>query len=173
MLKKIINIILIILLVLFQVSFINTQRFPLNQIDMLLIFLVLLVSNNSKYSIYFLVFVSLILELYSNYPFGLIFLSFVLTFFLIRWISIDFFTNKSFYSSSMIFVIAITFFNLVLNGINEIFYHMHLSFFSFFQNSEYLSIFMAKIFLNLIIFIIVSIFYKILRKKMSTVFILE
>lgn len=173
MLKKIINTILIILLALFHVSFINTQRFPLNQINIILVFLVLLVFNNSKYSIYFLMISSVVLELYSNYPFGLIFISFALTFFLIRWLSIEFFTNKSFYSSAMIFMIGITFFNLLLNGINEIFYRMNLNVFSFVKNGQCFSVFMSNIFLNLVIFIITSMFYKIFRRKMRTVFILE
>ncbi|MFH1192436.1 MAG: hypothetical protein V1655_03085 [bacterium] len=173
MLRKFFNILFIILISLFQVSFINTQRFPLNQINIILVFLVLLVFNNSKYSIYFLMISSMALELYSNYPYGLIFISFALTFFLIRWLSIEFFTNKSIYSSAMIFMIGIAFFNIILNGINEIFYRMNLTVFTFVKNGQYFSAFMSNIFLNLVIFIIASMFYNMFRIKMKTVFILE
>lgn len=171
--RKIINVFFIILAALFQTSFLNNEPFPFNRMKIILLAIIFLTLTESFYNYYWLIFGGLILEFYSQYYFGVLFLTYFITFFIIVWSFKNLFTNKSLYSFIIIGLIAFlsyNFFIYIFSGLTSLIMKNYLS---IKLDQYYFLTLISEIILNLISLVILFIFYRFISKKMKAVFIIK
>lgn len=173
MLKKIINAILLIFAALFQISFLNNQVIFLKEFNLILILIIFVSLLDYKYGLYCIFFSVSILELYSPYPFGLLFFSYFFTFLAVIWLFRNFFTNKSLYSLIIIGLLGILCYNTLLYTLNEAFFLLNISKISIILNTRYFIDLACQVICNLISLSILFIFFRTISKRMRAVFIIK
>lgn len=122
--KKITKVLLIILLSLFQISFVNSLSFPFNSLNCVLAAIIFITLINYDSGLQFMIISSLVLELYSANTFGLIFISYFFTFISIVWIFSNLLTNKSFYSFILIAIFSIFIYNIMFYVFNNLLFSL-------------------------------------------------
>lgn len=121
MIKKIIAAILITFLALLQISFFSALAFPYFNINLILALVIFwAVLRDYKKSLLIGLFLSLILELYSPFPFGLIIFSLLLTLIFINSLFVHFFTNRSLFSLFSLTLVGVLAYNFILLIISNI-----------------------------------------------------
>jgi len=173
MVKKCIGILFIIFAVLFQISFLNNLYFPFNQINIVLVFLIFISFINYDYGLYWLAISVLILEIYSQYPFGMIILAYTGAFMLIIWLYNNFFTNKSLYSLIVLGSAGVFFYNVFIYFSVRILFLFNLSKNYIELNNQYFFYLIWNLFLSLICLIILFILFRALSKKMKIFFLIK
>lgn len=173
MFSKIFNTIIIIFAALFQISFLRNQYFPFNEINVILILVIFISLIDYNHGLHWALVASIVLEIYSQYPFGIIFLSYFITFFIIVWLLENFFTNKSFYSFSILGLIGTIVYNLLFLILNQSLSLLNLSDIHIIVDRHYLFSSVLGISINVIMLIILFTVYKIISKRMKTVFLMR
>jgi len=173
MIRKSINIILIILLALFQISFLNVLSLPFNEIKIILILMIFATFIDYRYGLYWLFAGVLVLELYSQYPFGVLLLSYFLTFCLIVILFKNIFTNKSLYVLIVAGLIGFASCNACVYFLNKAFQLFNLSSVLIEINQDYFIFFMFQIVVNLTFLVFLFLFYKMISKRMKAVFLVR
>ena len=147
MLSWISKILLAIIIILGHVILSNSNNFLFSSIILPIIFLVLFINFfDIPTKLIFVIFWGLILDIYSNLPFG----SFLTTLFLVE-IFLDilfynFFTDQSFYSSLVLLFSGLTIYNFVLMLI--IIASYFLGFTDWFINQRYIEQYLSQLLIN-------------------------
>lgn len=147
MLSWISKILMAIVIILGHVILNNSNNFLLSNINLPIIFLVLFINFfNIPTKLIFIIFWGLILDIYSNLPFG----SFMITFFLVE-IFLDvlfynFFTDQSFYSSLILLLSGLTIYNFILILIVIITYFLGFS--DWIINQNYIEKYLWQLLIN-------------------------
>ena len=119
MLSKIfVNLFLIVLLALVQISFINSLPKVASSLNLILIILIfLLILTNFKLALIWAVSLGYLLDLFSFYPFGIYLVSLSLTIVIAHFLLTNFFTNRSLYSFLALVAIATINYEIFINSI--------------------------------------------------------
>jgi len=173
MLRKLTNIILIILLALFQISFLNVLPLPFNAIKIILILMIFATFIDYRYGLYWLFAGVLVLELYSQYPFGVVLLSYFATFCLIVILFKNVFTNKSWYVLIVAGLIGLASCDACIYLLNYLLQIFNLSPVLIKINQNYFIFFMFQIVTNLIFLAFLFLSYKMISKRMKAVFLVR
>lgn len=113
--KIILNIIIILLLAIFQVSFISALPKYFNEINIIILVLVFVLSfSNLRFCLYWAMGFGLLLDIYSFSIFGTYLLIFPLVMLLANFLFINFFTNRSLYSLVALSIFSSILFKLLL-----------------------------------------------------------
>jgi len=108
--KIILNAIIVIFLVIFQLAFISGLPLGLNNINFLLIALIfILVLKDNKTAFWWSIGIGSLVDIYSFLPFGFFIVSFFITILIADFLLKNFFTNVSLYS-----FLALTFFSTII-----------------------------------------------------------
>lgn len=174
MLKKIIyNIILIIILAIFQIAFINSLPAGLNNLNLVLVVLIFILGLiNLDYALAWAIGLGWLLGIFLFAPFGIHLVSLFLTIIFSNLLLTNFFTNRSLYSF------------LALVGLSTIIYEIFLTSFSYLFNlfnKENLLIIhwdfwldkLSQMALNLLATIALFYFINFISKKFSSAFLLK
>ena len=97
------NAVLILLIVLIQVSFLSTWPQPISNINLLLAVIIFVaVIINYEQGLWWALSGGLLLELYSELPYGTVTLSLIATSIIINFLFTNFFTNRSYYALALL-----------------------------------------------------------------------
>ncbi|HEX9664739.1 MAG TPA: hypothetical protein VGA49_02850 [Patescibacteria group bacterium] len=169
MVRRFLNIIILVLLIIFQVSFINNLVFPFSQLNLILSFLIFLIMTADIYlTLKIALALGFLLEFYSAVNFGFILISIFLTLILLYLLFINFFTNKSFYSLMILGLIGSVAYYFIFILINKLFYFFNLNFFEY--SFEPVSLIWSAG-LNLVILTIFFFGYNFLTHELKSYFI--
>ncbi|MEK7202904.1 MAG: hypothetical protein AAB653_01145 [Patescibacteria group bacterium] len=174
MLKKIIyNAILIIFLVIFQIAFVNSLPAKFNNLNLILVVLIFILSLvNINYALAWAIGLGWLMDIFLFAPFGLHLISLFLTIIFSNLLLTNFFTNRSFYST------------LALVGLSTIIYEFFLNSFNYlidlFNKGNLLIITWnfwldksSQMVLNLLVVIVFFYFINFISKKFSPNFLLK
>ncbi|RJR32120.1 hypothetical protein C4569_00185 [Candidatus Parcubacteria bacterium] len=100
-----------------QSSFFNILKSPFNSVNLFLFFLILLLLNGNKANVVWGLFFTVIAELYSLLPSGVLTFCTILLFYFIRYISGKFLGDNYFFSLSALIFLSVIFYNLLLTAI--------------------------------------------------------
>jgi len=107
--KILLNLILIIFLVFFQISFISSLPLQFSNFNFILVIIIfILVLINFKISFYWSIGAGFLLDIYSFFPFGFYLVCLSITLVFANFLINNFFTNRSMYS-----FLALTFFSTI------------------------------------------------------------
>ncbi|MFH1173479.1 MAG: hypothetical protein V1692_03030, partial [bacterium] len=149
--KIIINILIVIILVIFQVGLIPALPYPLNNFPLVLGWLIFLaVILDFKSALGQVLGIGFLLEIFSVYPYGLLMASLFLIIVLIRWLFNQFFTNRSYYSLLFLGFIGIIFYQLLILSGSWLFYALNFSVVNNGFNLQYLYGLLWQVVLNLV-----------------------
>lgn len=116
--KILINLLLIVLLALVQISFISSLPKVASGLNLILIILIfLLIITNFKLALIWAVSLGYLLDLFSFYPFGIYLVSLSLTIVIAHFLLANFFTNRSLYSFLALVASATISYEILINGI--------------------------------------------------------
>ncbi|MBU0647408.1 hypothetical protein KJ809_03245, partial [Patescibacteria group bacterium] len=123
MFKKIIyNIVLIISLVIFQISFINSLPAGLDNLNLILVVLIFILSLvNLDYALAWTIGLGWLLSIFLFVPFGMHLISLFLTIVFSNLLLANFFTNRSLYSFLALTGLATIIYEFFLNSFNYLF----------------------------------------------------
>ncbi|MCF7819931.1 MAG: hypothetical protein K9M44_00465 [Candidatus Pacebacteria bacterium] len=114
--KIIAQLLLWFFLVIFQISFISSLNFPFYNLPLLLSALsFLIIFKKDNQAIWLVFLVGFIFDIFFFYPFALFTLSLVVCFGILKFLQVNFLTNRSFYSVLALSLFFILVFNLVFN----------------------------------------------------------
>ncbi len=168
------NIILILLVAIFQISFVNNLPLYFNQINIFLLILIFILSlTNFEYIAWWSIGIGLILDIFSFYFFGVYLVSYFLTILLINYLYKNYFTDRSLYSFSILIVISIIFYEFII----KTFYYL-----LFLINSKEVFFLVSEIFwfnlfseliINLLAMSILFYIFSLLSEKLKPVFLIK
>ncbi|MDX9892962.1 MAG: hypothetical protein RB292_00920 [Patescibacteria group bacterium] len=117
--KIILNILIIILLGIIQVSFLTTWPFPVNSFNLILSLVVFLVVIVNYHQALWLAFgAGLFLEIYSSSFFGVIVISLLILAMAVNFLFNNFFTNRSSYSLIILGILGTLIYNLLTTAMD-------------------------------------------------------
>ncbi len=122
--KTIINLILLTLITIFQLSFISGLPEPMTNLNLIIVVLIFTIAFNKKKTIWFFVFIGFLFDIYSNNIFGFFTLLWPLIFLFSSFLATSFFTNRSLYSFLGLTLFATLFYNLAINLANYTLFHL-------------------------------------------------
>ena len=168
------NILLILLISVFQISFINNLPSFFSQINLFFIVLIFVLSlTNFEYTVWWTVGFGFMLDVFSFNYFGVYLLSYFFTIIFINYLYKNYLTDRSLYSFSILIVVFLVFYELV----SKIFFYILYSINNqdiFFLTSK---IFWMNIFSSLVInlFAMSILFYvvSLLSEKLKPVFLIK
>ncbi|MFC1613481.1 hypothetical protein ACFL23_04070 [Patescibacteria group bacterium] len=126
-----------------------------------------------KYGVYWLFAGVLVLELYSQYHFGVLLLSYFLTFIFIVMLFRNVFTNKSLYVLIVAGLIGVTSCTTCIYCLNQLLYIFNFSSVLIEINQSYFISFMFQLIFNLIFLTFLFFAYRIISKRMKAVFLIK
>ncbi len=173
MLKKVINIILIILAVLFQISFLTNHAGFLKEFNLILVLMIFISLLDYNNGICFMMIASLVYELYSPYPQGAVIFSYFFTFLAITWLFKNFFTNKSLYALIIIGFIGTLCYNIIFYILNTALFLVNMNKLFIELSGRYFINLLFQIAANLAGLAGLFIIYRTVNKKMRAVFIIK
>lgn len=148
--KILLNLFLIIIIAIFQLSFISGLPWQLNQLNLFLVILIFILSlSNFTTALWLMVGIGILFDIFSFTFFGGYLICLFLTALFANFLLINFFTNRSLYSFCALIFLSSLFYKLVLNLIIIIFnfFHHQQEFFMFVQ--QFWSGLIAQLILNL------------------------
>jgi len=172
--KIIVNIILIFVVVIMQLSFLNGLPAKLNNLNLILIILVfILVLFGLDIAAWWTVGIGLLLDIFSFMPFGIYLVSLSLTIIITNFLLINFFTNRSLYSFLALVSIATLIYAVLLTCLSYFVNLLGIKETALVINKNFWLIKFYQLILNLII--TTTIFYLInfISKKLRPVFLLR
>jgi hypothetical protein len=173
-LKILLNLIFIIFLSLFQISFISGLPSFFNNINFVLVVIIfILVLTNFKFSFYWFIGIGFLLDIYSFLPFGFYLICLFITLLFSNFLLNNFFTNRSMYSFLALTFFSTCFYIFIFNLIKfflQIFADQT-TFFIFIK--EFWINFLSQISLNLILAVILFYLINFLSNKLKPVFLLK
>ncbi|OGF20448.1 hypothetical protein A2Y83_04840 [Candidatus Falkowbacteria bacterium RBG_13_39_14] len=172
-LKKILKVLLVILLSLFQISFIRNLPFPYRSLDIVLAALIFIALIDYNSGLYFMMIASVILEFYSADPFGILFLAYFFTFLAITWLFSNILTNKSFYSFAVIGMAGILIFNIIFYGVSSFLYFINFNSIKVSLGNNLPLSFFSKIAATLIFMLLLFLLQKAVSRRMQSMFIVK
>ncbi len=118
----------LLLILLFQIAFLNNFDYFLLNINIVIVAIIFLLNTVSfnKLLVIAILF-GLVTDIFSSLPFGVFLATYCLTVFFIELLFLNFFTNNSFYSILILGIISILIFNLIFFSISGFLYLLNLS----------------------------------------------
>lgn len=174
MIKKIIyNIIFIIFLVIFQIAFINNLPARLNNLNLILVVLIFILSLiNLNYAFVWVIGLGWLLSIFLFAPFGIHLISLFLTIIFCNLLLISFFTNRSLYSFLVLVGLATIIYEFFLNSLNYLVDLFSKENLLIINHSFWLDK-ISQLFLNLVATIIIFYFINFISKKFRPTFLLK
>ncbi|MAF13322.1 MAG: hypothetical protein CMI53_00310 [Parcubacteria group bacterium] len=170
MISILLNILLIIILGIIQISFLTTWLFPVNGLNLILslvIFVTVILSYQR--GLWWGLGGGIFLELYSNLAFGVVTVSLMLTVILLNLLFNNFFTNRSFYSLLILGFIGTISYNFLIVLLNLL--TIIIGFDAISINFNFWTYFFWQPFLNLIILTIIFFTYHISTGRLRNIFL--
>ncbi len=120
--KRIIQVFLLYLLIIIQITFISSLNFPLYLINLpLLLLSTVVIIDRTNIYIYLALIIGFIFDVYTFSAFSVYMFSFVITAIISRFLQISYFTNRSVYSFIAITIFITLIFNFSYHIFNYIF----------------------------------------------------
>lgn len=163
----------VILLSLFQISFVRNFPFPYRSLDIVLAALIFITLIDYSNGLYFMMISSAILEFYSADPFGILLLAYFFTFLSITWLFSNILTNKSFYSFAVIGMAGILIFNIIFYGISSFLYFINPNGFKVSPSNNLPLLFFYKIAATLIFLLLLFLLQKAISRRMQSIFLFK
>jgi len=153
-----------------QIAFASSANSVINNINLLVIALVFLI-NLADFGVivFFAVSSGLIIDIYSNLPFGTFMLTMIATATLLEILFYNFFTNRSFYSLIVLSLIGTTIYNIMFLSISGIAYYFGWS--DFFAGSDYFWRFVKQLIFNAALLSLLFYLFNLLSKKYKPIFL--
>jgi rod shape-determining protein MreD len=171
-LKIIINILLILILAVIQFSFISGLPVGLENLNLVLVVLIFILSLYSLESaLWQAAGMGLILDIFSFLPFGVFLISLFLSCLAANFLLVNFFTNRSFYSFLALAAITSFFYGFIFNLINYFFQLDFSEKIFFIFNSSFWKELAYQTAFNLIAVIIIFYMVNFLSKKLKPAFL--
>ncbi len=170
MINGLVNLLLIILSVIVQISFLTTWPVPISSLNLILILVIFLtVIIDYHRGLWWALGSGLLLELYIGSLFGITALSLMLMVIIINFLFNNFFTNRSFYSLMILGFIGTISYNLLMFGFNflALIFGANLLMFSF----DFWFWFFWQPALNLLILAIIFFTYYVSTGKLKNIFL--
>ncbi len=172
--KIFLNLILILIITILQISFFSFLDYPANNLNVVLVAIIFItVILNFRLGLYSAILAGIIFDLFSLSGFGLIILAFLVVVFSLNYLSNNFFTNRSFYSLLVLGFIGVIIYNLTSLVLKYAFYFLkfnelkpnldHFWFYSFFW----------QIIFSLVLISLIFLVFNSLSKKLKSVFIVK
>ncbi len=173
MIRFLVNSILALLVILIQISFLPFLSQPLNQLNLILTLIIFFTLIINKQLALWLAFGSgLILDLFSNLPFGSLTLSLLITVSLVNFLSDNFFARRSSYSLALLGIIGTISYEIFILLANLINYFVGQNRLTDFINLQSLYNLIWQIFLNLTLLILLLLVINFISRKLRSVFLL-
>lgn len=173
-LKFFLNLILLISLVIFQISFISGLPLWFSNFNFILVVLIfILVFGGLKTAIFWSLGAGFLLDIYSFLFFGFYLTSLFFTILIINFLLVNFFTDRSLYSFIALSFFSFVFYNFFLNSIIFIFSFLNdqILFFAFSKN--FWSNFLIQIILNLIVVFLIFYLVNFISRRFKPVFLIK
>lgn len=131
MIKKIfINFILFFSIVILQFSFVKVLPSPVNNLNIILTFLILVTIINYKKALYFAVFFGIVSDIYSLRGFGISLLSYLFLVLAVNFLYNNVFTNRSIISLATLCMLGTLVNVFSINILSQIYFYLKIEFFS-------------------------------------------
>ena len=172
--KVILSIILIILIFLFQISFINGLPFYLFNFNFVVVLLILILGIiNFKTSLYWTLGFGILFEVYSFLPTGAYLLSLIITIFLTNFLLNNFFTNRSLYSFLALTTLATIIYEFLIVSIGNIFSYIFYKDFIIKITNNFWENEISKLIINIIGVFFLYYVSSLISKKLRPVFLIR
>lgn len=170
--KILLNIIIIIILVAIQFSFISGLPWELNNFNLILIVLIFILSLGSlEMALWWALGSGLLLDIYSFSPFGVFLISLILATIVVSFLLTNFFTNRSLYSFFALTVLTSISYELILNLSNYFFKFFSPGKVLFFSSIDFWLSLLFQILLNSVAVVIVFYMINILSNRLKPAFL--
>lgn len=172
--KIIINIILTLFLTTIQLSFISGLPTGLNNLNLILVILVFILSLvNLDLAVWWVIGAGLLLDMFSSAPFGLYLICLSLTIIIINFLLTNFFTNRSLYSFFALVGIATVAYEILLTVAGCLVQFIGAAEVDLILNKNFWLAKLWQLCLNLLVTFVIFYFISFVSKRLKPVFLIK
>lgn len=172
--KNFLNLFLILVITIFQISFFSFLNYPLNNLNVILTTIVFItIILNYRLGLYSAVLAGIVLDLYSVNGLGPVIITLLVVVLSLNFLFNNFFTNRSFYSLLVLGFIGTVIYDVVLLFLKYIFYSLKIN--GLIPNLDrfWFYNFSWQIILNLVLISLIFLIFNALSKKLKSVFLVR